>query len=416
MREPRNRNLKKTKKINSNDKFTALWSLSAIGISLLISLAILLCTHPSWLPGLASKLPAGPSLPFLDNKQNILLLGVDSNGKNSDPFDHTRSDSIIVLSIDPFGKTVNALSIPRDSKVQIADNNGIDKINAAHAFGGPQLTIKTIQQTFGIKIDHYIAVNYDAIRELVTILGGVPINVEKRMRYRDRTAKLNIDLYPGRQVLNAEQAEGYLRFRHDAIGDIGRMQRQQWFVRGLVEKLQSPEIVTKIPQLIDALSKYVRTDMNIFDLTKLAGYAKQVDFSKVQSATLPGKPSNRGHISYWILDAEKTQEIIDRLIYKTDAQITHPLTVSIVYAADKANEAALAKTAVEKAGFTVGCTNQNNFPHTQIMSHSAEASLKLATTFKKQIPSLEKAQFIISPNNYLCGKTDYTIVLSSQDR
>lgn len=416
MREPRNNKVLKTqKKINSKDKFTVLWSITAIGISILISVAILLCTNPSWLPNFTANLPSTPSLPFLNQKQNILLLGIDSNGKGSGAFSG-RSDSIIILSIDPFSKTVNAISIPRDSKVYLADNKGLDKINAAHAYGGADLTIKTIEQTFGLKIDHYLAINYNAIKELVTILGGVPINVEKRMRYRDRTAKLNIDLYPGLQVLNSEQAEGYLRFRHDAISDIGRMQRQQWFVRGVVEKLQSPEIITKIPQLIQTMSENIETDMNIFDLTKFATYAKQVDFSKVQSATLPGKPSNRGHVSYMIIDSEKTQEIIDRLIYRTDFQPTHPLTVSLVYSPDMINEAATTKAAIEKAGFTVACTDQSRNAHNQILSHSAEASLKLANTFKKSIPLLEKAQFIISPYNYLCGKTDYTVVLSGQNK
>ena len=415
MREQKNKVIKTSRKINSKDKFTVLWSITAIAISILISLAILLCINPSWLPNFAAHLPSTPAIPFLNEKQNILLLGIDSNGKGSGSFSG-RSDSIIILSIDPFSKTVNAISIPRDSKVYLADNKGLDKINAAHAYGGADLTIKTIQQTFGIKIDHYLAINYNAIKELVSTLGGIPITVEKRMRYTDHAAKLHINLYPGAQILNSEQAEGYLRFRHDAVSDIGRMQRQQWFVRGVVEKLQSPDVVTKIPQLINTLYSNIETDMNIFDLTKFAAYAKQVDFSKVQSATLPGNPSNRGHISYMIIDSEKAQEIIDRLIYRTDFKPTHPLTVSLVYSSDMATESAVAKAAIEKSGFTVACTNQSNNAHTQILSHTAEASLNIANSFKKQIPLLEKAQFIISPYNYLCAKTDYTVVLSGQNR
>lgn len=402
----------KNKKMNSEDKFTLLWSLSAIAISIIISLAIVFCTNPEWFHKFTAENIA-PSIPFIDKKQNILLLGVDSNGREADPFEKTRSDTIIVLSIDPFSKTVNAISIPRDSKVYISNQYGLDKINAAHAFGGPELTKRTIERTFGIKIDKYIAVNYAGVKELVNILGGINVNVEKRMRYRDRTARLNIDLYPGRQLLDAEKAEGYLRFRHDAIGDIGRMQRQQWFIRGVVEKLQSPEIITKAPQLVQSLSKYVKTDMNIFELTKLAGHAKTVDFAKVQSATLPGKPSNRGHISYWILDSEKTQEIIDRLIYRNDFEPSRPMTVSLVYSANMSETAVQARQVIENAGFTVECTNQDKNPHTQIISHTPEASLKLANSFRKEIPALSKAQFLINPNNIMCGNTDYTVVLAN---
>lgn len=237
--------IKKTKKLKSEDKFLVTWVISIVAVCFLISTGLVLALYCTGVPGLASignitkqkfyniinDVKTVPSLPFNIGRQNILFMGLDSNGRNTDPFKGTRSDSMIVVSIDPATKSANVLSIPRDSKVYLSDNHGLDKINAAHAYGGPDLTIRTIQDTFGIKIDHYIALDFRAVRELVKAFGGVSVNVEKRMVYRDRTAGLNIDLHPGYQVLTPEQAEGYLRFRHYAVGDIGRMQRQQWFMR-----------------------------------------------------------------------------------------------------------------------------------------------------------------------------------------
>ena len=107
--------------------------------------------------------PSKFNLKMLSRYQNILLLGVDSNGPDTLPFSGVRSDTMIILNIDTHGKSVNAISIPRDSKVYLADEHGIQKINAAYALGGIELTKKTIEETLGIKIHNYIIVNAEGI-------------------------------------------------------------------------------------------------------------------------------------------------------------------------------------------------------------------------------------------------------------
>lgn len=421
-----NNNVFKTpKKPDKNTNFALRWSITTIVICSLISLLMLVAADASWIPGLSgikqkiSNLMGGvkltPGLSLLGGRQNVLLLGVDSNGSETDPFKGTRSDTIMVFSVDPITKSVNVISIPRDSKVYIAEHHGVDKINSAHAFGGPELTIKTIERTFGIKINHYVEIDYQGVRDLVDSLGGVSVNVEKRMRYTDHSAGLKVDLYPGYQTLNGKQAEEYLRFRHDAIGDIGRTQRQQWFVRAIINKFQSPDIIIKIPQLIQLASKYIRTDMNFYELSQFAAFAKSVNLNDVQSATLPGKPSNFGIVSYWILDTQKVQDIVDRLIYRDElATKDKGLSVSILYSSDFAGKIPEIKTNLEKEGFLVTCDTKTRIPHSQILSHSNDATVKNAEILRQQIPELKKAQFIVSPDNYLCGKTDYTLVLSNQ--
>ena len=106
-------------------------------------------------------------VPFSPRRQNILLLGVDSNGNSTDIWNGTRSDTIIIVNIDPKTHSINAISIPRDSKVYLPDNKGIQKINSAHALGGIDLVKKTLKETFGIKIDKYIIVHDEAVEKIV---------------------------------------------------------------------------------------------------------------------------------------------------------------------------------------------------------------------------------------------------------
>jgi len=408
---------KQTKKNKSGSNFAFKWTAIAflVCVSLFGFMYLAVNADNLGMPGISRyirKSPMAPAFMPFSGKQNILILGVDSNGSESDPFKGTRTDTILLVSIDKLGKSVNAVSIPRDSKVYIADGHGVDKINSAHAFGGPDLTIKTIQRAFGVNINHYLIINFAGVKDFVTALGGVPVNVEKRMRYTDRSGGLYINLRPGYQTLNAEQAEGYLRFRHDAIGDIGRMRRQQWFVRGVVEKLKTPDVIAKIPAIIQAMSKNVRTDMNIYELAGLASFSKQIDMDNVQSATLPGKPSNRGFISYWILDSQKTQNIIDRLVYRDEphAYAEH-LTVSLLYSEKFRAQIPLIEEILKKEGFDIKYTSSSKNPHTQIIAHTEKAGFNPIIKLKSEIPELKTAQFILDQSVY-SGDTDYTIVLA----
>ena len=124
------------------------------------------------------------TLPFGPRRQNILLLGVDSNGADSDLWVGTRTDTIILLNIDPRTKTVNAISIPRDSKVYLPKGMGVQKVNAAHAMGGVEMTIKTIENTLGIHVDKYIMVHDDAVRAIVDAIGGVDIFVPEHVNVK----------------------------------------------------------------------------------------------------------------------------------------------------------------------------------------------------------------------------------------
>ena len=364
-----------------------------------------------------TKHKADFSFPFGTKRRNILLLGVDSNGEGTDPFEGTRTDTIILMNIDPRSKSLNAISIPRDSKVYLPGDHGIQKINAAHAIGGIGMTIKTIEDTLGVKIDRYIMVHDQAVKEIVDALGGVDIYVEKNMHYNDYSGKLFINLKKGENHLDGKEVIGYLRFRHDAMGDIGRTQRQQWFLRGLMEELKKPETITKLPEIINVANKYIKTNMSFYELSQYASLAKHIDMDKIEIAMLPGAPNKKGYISYWILDPEKTQEVVDRLIYRekvNPAELGQQMKAGIMYSEGNEEEAQLIKEQLTTLGIEVACTGHINKTHTQFVAHSKQVTNDYFNWLKKKTPSIIGFQFVYEPNDVYCNGTDFTVVIAGK--
>ena len=356
------------------------------------------------------------SLPFGLRRQNILFLGVDASGSPSDLWSGTRTDTMILVNIDPKTKSINALSIPRDSKVYLPDDNGVNKINAAHAIGGIEMTKRTVEDTLGVKIDKYIMVHDSAVKEIVDAMGGVDIYVEKPMHYNDYSGKLHINFSKGLHHLSGQEAVEYLRFRHDALGDIGRTQRQQWFLRSLLNQLKTPQTIAKIPDIIAVAKKYVKTDMSLYEMSQYAALAKHIDMDKIEVAMLPGAPNQHGYISYWILDPEKTQEVVNRVIYRDKYHFdeTTLYTASVLYSSDKQAEAEALMEQLKAGGVTIKCTGNVSRTHSHFTAHSDKATNEYFNWLKKKTPQLEGMQFIYDPTNYYCADTDYTVVLAGK--
>ena len=356
--------------------------------------------------------------PFGMKRQNILLLGVDDNPEaKKDMWAGTRTDTIILANIDPKSKSINAISIPRDSKVFLARNNGINKINSAHAIGGVEMTKETIEKTLGVKIHRYVLVHEDIVKELVDVLGGVDIYIEKPMHYRDRTAHLNINFDKGLQKLDGQKAIEYLRFRHDALGDIGRTQRQQWFIRGLVKTLQNPQTIAKIPDLIATAKKYIKTDISTGEMAQLIEFLRHIDLSKTEIATLPGQPNQSGYISYWILDPEKTQEVIDRLIYRDKArniEADKPIVANVMYARTQKTKASALIDELKAQGIDVKCTDEINRSHSQFIAHSNRITNDYFNILNEKVQNIDKIQFVYDPINLYCAATDFTIIMADE--
>lgn len=411
--------------------FSLGWWLFTVFVSFVISIFIIFAVQIIWNPDVKAiseqindkisfiaPTQKKDSLPKINDRVVVLAMGVDSNGRNTDPFEHTRTDTMILLSFDPKKKSINAVSIPRDSKVYLAGGKGIDKINAAHAYGGVDLAVATVEETFGVNVDHYILVDYNGLKELITALDGIDVFVEKKMRYKDHSAKLYIDLEPGKQRLDADKAEQYLRFRHDPEGDIGRIKRQQWFLKGVLEKMKDPAIVFRIPQLIQFAQKNVRTDMDMLTMLKLAGFSKDIDFNNVQIGMVPGTPSQRSAISYWLVDAPKTQKVIEKLILgygsqETDVEEGNPITLSVMYNKEKEEEVAPLLESLEQYNYKVVCRSRTKENHTKIVSHTERATLDKTNALRNDVAQIRTAPMFVSPGLYQCASSDYTIVLGN---
>lgn len=235
------------------------------------------------------------------DKMTILLMGVDLRED-----DVGRSDTMMIATVDPKLDRASLLSVPRDTRVRIT-GYGFDKINAAYAYGGEPLSEKTVENFLGIDIDHYVIINTKSFVKIIDAIGGLDIDVEKRMYYEDPwddDGGLIIDLYPGVQHMDGQTAVTYVRYR-DEEGDIGRIHRQQKFMEACMDKIVSPEIVTKIPTVIREVIDAIDTDMTFRQLLEIAGALKAAQQNGLQTEMVPGYPLYIDGISYWIPDVEE---------------------------------------------------------------------------------------------------------------
>ncbi|PSN19386.1 LytR family transcriptional regulator [filamentous cyanobacterium CCP5] len=246
---------------------------------------------------------------------NILVMGIDEVpgvDENSEAIFTGRTDTLLLVRIDPEAHTVNLLSIPRDTRVTIP-GYGIDKINQANVEGGPELVAQTISYNFGdIPVDRYVRVSTGAFKEIVDLVGGVEVLVPKRMIYEDRTQDLHIDLYPGLQTLDGDQAEQFARFRKDANGDIGRVQRQQMLLDALRDRLKDPRVITQLPQGMGILQRYIDTNLTLEEMLALANFGLDLQGDDFRMVMLPGRFSSRQEYiaSYWIPDRNAISEVM----------------------------------------------------------------------------------------------------------
>ena len=242
------------------------------------------------------------------DRVSILAVGHDnSQGKGL-------ADTIIAVMVWPKTGEIAALSIPRDSWVSVP-GMGESKINASHSLGGMQLTIQTVEMLLGFPFDYYVEVDVPGLTSLVDAIGGVDIDVEKRMKYHDHSQQLNIDLQPGVQHLNGEQAVGYARFRHDATGDLGRIERQQKFLRAVVRELLSPDHVLRLPKVADTFLKTVNTNMTLSDINGLKRIVERAGPEGMRMAMLPGTPDTVHGQSVLVLDPEQVQQTVNRVLW-----------------------------------------------------------------------------------------------------
>ncbi|WP_016951093.1 LCP family protein [Anabaena sp. PCC 7108] len=212
------------------------------------------------------------------------------------------ADVMLLIKFDPESKKIVMLSIPRDTRTEI-EGFGVKKINAANVDGGPALTAKTASNLLGgVGIDRYIRINILGVGKLIDALGGVSVYVPKDMKYQDDSQHLYINLKAGQQHLQGDQALQLLRFRHDELGDIGRIQRQQMVLRALIEQTLNPKTLTQLPQILNTVKEHIDTNLTVEELVSLVGFGARTNRSNTQMLMLPGRFSEKNEYdaSYWL--------------------------------------------------------------------------------------------------------------------
>jgi LCP family protein required for cell wall assembly len=232
-------------------------------------------------------------LPF--GEQRAVLLGSDArSGEDS------RSDTIVVAKADG-----GMLAVPRDTLVEIP-GVGEEKVNAAFAIGGPELTVETLENLTALPINNYVVVHFDGVENIVDALGGITLDVEQPIEVGVEGRRVFIPA--GTQTLNGIEALAYVRYRGDPTADIGRIGRQQRFLQELVREATSPAKLPRLPATARAVWRNVEINMNPLEATRFA--LRMWLSGGVEAEIYPGAPQYIGGISYWVPDREAGRQVV----------------------------------------------------------------------------------------------------------
>jgi LCP family protein required for cell wall assembly len=338
---------------------------------------------------------------------NILLIGRDVNWTIKKVYDPTRkiwarmqvpdettparSDTMLIMSLDRTRNTIHMVSLPRDARVHMPENKyGVRraKLNAAHAYGGPEMLVQTIHDDLGITIHHYAVIRFEGFKKLIDQVGGVEVDVlgalhrdgtRGRLKYDDNWGNLHIDLQPGKQLLDGEKAHAYVRFRMDIEGDPGRIKRQQQVMRALAKKLASQPFWNLAP-LVQEIRRQFITDPG-FDAAQMASaadFAKSIgDASKIQPLTLFGVYGSRGSL---ILNESKNRKLLRYIFgptFNEESFLQNSPSTERDEMGEENNSSPGAKAVLRKAGILKGAPGDDESApesHVEATSDASEVS------------------------------------------
>jgi LCP family protein required for cell wall assembly len=225
-------------------------------------------------------------------QQRVLVLGSDVVSGNTD----------VMAAVQVENGITRITQVPRDTYVE-TPNHGVLKANALYGLIGPAAVKQEVSALLGQPIERHLKVNLAAVNKVADALGGVEVDVPKRMYYVDNSQGLYIDLDPGLQVLKGEKLEGFLRFRHDESGDLGRMERQRLVINQVFRKLAQPATLAQLPALLRIAGEDIHTDLSPLELTQLIS---AMAHTKLSTGRLAGREYWENELSYW-MPASNTQ-------------------------------------------------------------------------------------------------------------
>lgn len=269
---------------------------------------------------------------------NVLLIGVDEDG--------TRSDTIMLISIDGYSNRVSIMSIPRDTMVK-PKGYGYQKINSLIGLGQAaekkgevdapeELLIEKVKELTGLPVNYFVSVDFEGFKDIIDAVDGVDFNVPYNMDYDDPVQNLHIHLKAGQQHLDGQAAHDFVRFRHNnggsapgeyAMGDEGREYWQQEFIKELVKQKLKPQYIAKIDDIFEVVSKNVRTNYKMKDLLNHLDLIQKVDINLIGSYQLPGESAytraeGQSETLWWyIYDEDETRSLVNEVFLpKTESE------------------------------------------------------------------------------------------------
>ncbi|AGE81179.1 TPA: LCP family protein [Bacillus thuringiensis] len=294
----------------------------------------------------------------------ILIMGIEdyaTDGQNG------RTDSLMFATVNPKTKKVSLMSIPRDSRVPIVGKGKEDKINAAHAYGGEEMAIKTVEGFLKVPVDHYIKIDFQGFKGIVDAVGGVTVDVPFDFWERsDVDYYKKIQFKQGQQNLNGEEALAYVRMRkQDPNGDYGRAARQRQLLAAVAQKLNSTSTVFKIKDLTTVVGKYIKTDIPISDGLALYNKLSGFDPSTIQTLKLEGEDKKIGGIYYFLPDPISVETVRNEIEKELGEKAKNPTT--------KNNSNPDSNSSSNSNEQTKKATNQNKTPTDPPPSTNAHA-------------------------------------------
>lgn len=267
-----------------------IWSLLALVIAISLLIVLVLPAQPA----------ASADAPRKDGVTTLLLAGLDPSG--------SRTDALILLTLDAPHRAIRMVSIPRDTLVDgDYDTPWINGVYGRNGGGrdGIFALMDQVERMVGFRPDGYMVIGLPAFEAVVDALGGVEFDVPMDMEYTDRSQNLYIDLTAGLQKLDGEQALELVRFRSGyADGDLGRLKVHRDFLAALIDTAAAPGKIWHTPKLYQIFRQHVQTDLTAANWLWLARTAMTANTSKISAATLPGTGTYISGRSYYIADAE----------------------------------------------------------------------------------------------------------------
>lgn len=242
---------------------------------------------------------------------SMLVIGVDDSEKRGFG-ENSRSDALLLVTVNQTNHTAKLLSIPRDSYVYIPEVGYETRINHAHAYGGPKATIEAVENLLDIPVDYYVRVNFQAFLEVIDALGGIEIDVPFAITEQDSQDRAGaINLQPGLQTLNGEEALAFARTRH-IDNDIERGKRQQEVIKAVTQKAASLKSISKFDDVFEAIGSNMKTNLTFNEMKYLGEFAIKNRIS-IDSLTLSGSDSTINGAYYYQLDQTALEELKDKL-------------------------------------------------------------------------------------------------------